>query len=125
MILKKSNILLIVIAIFLLISIGSVCAKENITDDSDVQLADDGTDVVLSNSYTEENVADDTQTEKINTTIETDKDKYEFKQDSNKTISVTVKDNKTDNINVNKSVKISNHKNRDIYNGIKKLLKKG
>ena len=28
-------------------------------------------------------------------------------------------------INVNKSVKISNHKNRDIYNGIKKLLKKG
>ena len=103
MILKKSNILLIVIAIFLLISIGSVCAKENITDDSDVQLADDGTDVVLSNSDTEENVADDTQTEKINTTIETDKDKYEFKQDSNKTISVTVKDNKTDNINVNKS----------------------
>ena len=28
-------------------------------------------------------------------------------------------------INVNKSVKINNHKNRDIYNGIKKLLKKG
>ena len=99
---KNSYILLIAIAIFLLISIGSVCASENITDNSDVQLANDGTDVVLSNSDTEENVADGTSTEKINTTVETDKEKYEFKQDANKTISVHVKDNKTE-IDINKS----------------------
>ncbi len=100
--LKKSNILLIVIAIFLLISIGSVCASENITDNGDIDLADDGTNVVLSD--TDDNVPDDTNQEKINTTIETEKEKYEFKQDSNKNFSVTVKDNKTNNnIDVNKS----------------------
>ncbi|WP_458454033.1 hypothetical protein [Methanobrevibacter sp.] len=101
----KKSYLLIAIAIFLLISIGSVCASENITDGSDVQLADDGTDVVLSNSDTEENVADDTQIEKINTTVETDKDKYEFKQDTNKSFTVEVKDkdNESNKINVNKS----------------------
>ena len=101
---KNSYILLIGIAIFLLISIGSVCASENVTDNSDVPLADDGADVVLSNtSDTEGNVPDDTQTEKINTTVKTNKDSYEFKQDSNKTVTVEVKDNKSSNINVNKS----------------------
>ena len=100
--LKKSNILLIVIAIFLLMSIGSVCASENITDNGDIDIADDGTNVVLSD--TDDNVPDDTNQEKINTTIETEKEKYEFKQDSNKNFSVTVKDNKTNNnIDVNKS----------------------
>ncbi|MBR2665835.1 hypothetical protein [Methanobrevibacter sp.] len=100
--LKKSNILLIVIAIFLLMSIGSVCASENITDNGDIDIADDGTNVVLSD--TDDNVADDSNQEKTNTTIETEKEKYEFKQDSNKNFSVTVKDNKTGNpIDVNKS----------------------
>ena len=99
--LKKSNILLIVIAIFLLISIGSVCASENITDNGDIDIADDGTNVVLSD--TDDNVADDSNQEKTNTTIVTE-EKYEFKQDSNKNFSVTVKDNKTGkDINVTKS----------------------
>ena len=99
---KKSNILLIVIAIFLLMSIGSVCASENITDNGDIDIADDGTNVVLSD--TDDNVADDSNQEKTNTTIVTEKEKYEFKQDSNKNFSVTVKDNKTGNpIDVNKS----------------------
>ena len=67
---KKSSILLIVMAIFLLISIGSACASENITDDSDMSLAEDnGESVVLSNTNdTVENVPDDTN-EKINKTI--------------------------------------------------------
>ena len=101
---NKSCILLIAIAIFLLISIGSVCASENITDNSDAPLADDGTNVVLSNdSDTDNNVPDDTNTEKINTTIETE-NSYEFKEDSNKTFTVHVKDNKTkSNIDVNKN----------------------
>ena len=55
--LKKTHVLLIAIAIFLLMSIGSVCASENVTDTSDETLADDGTDVVLSND-TDENVPD-------------------------------------------------------------------
>ena len=98
--LKKSNILLIVIAIFLLMSIGSVCASENITDNGDIDIADDGTNVVLSD--TDDNVADDSNQEKTNTTIVTE-EKYEFKQDSNKNFSVYV-DNKTGNhIDVNKS----------------------
>ncbi len=101
--LKNSSILLIVVAIFLLISIGSVCASENITDTSDDTLADDGTDVVLSNTDTDDNVADDTTQEKVNTTVETEKDNYEFKQDANKSFAVEVKDNKSNNINVNKS----------------------
>ena len=107
---KNSYILLIGIAIFLLISIGSVCASENITDNSDVPLADDGADVVLSNtSDTEGNVPDDTQTEKINTTVETDKDTYKFHQDSEKNITVKVKDNnKTSYVDANKTdLKIS------------------
>ena len=45
--LKNSYILLIVMAIFLLVSIGSVCANEDV---SDAALADDGSDAVLANS---------------------------------------------------------------------------
>ena len=98
--LKNSYILLIVIAIFLLISIGSVCASENITDNSDVPLADDGANVVLSNnSDTDGNVPD----EKINTTTETDEDTYQFDYEADKNISVKVKDNnKTKYIDVTK-----------------------
>ena len=103
----KNSFVLIAIAIFLLISIGSVCASENVTSDSDVQSADDGTDVVLSSdSDTDENVADEnTNQDLTNTTTIPEKEKYEFKEDSaNKTISVQVKDNKTGNyIDVNKN----------------------
>ena len=45
--LKNSYILLIVMSIFLLISIGSVCAN----DVSDAQLADDGSDQYGKNKY--------------------------------------------------------------------------
>ena len=110
--LKKSNILLIVIAIFLLMSIGSVCASENITDNGDIDIADDGTNVVLSD--TDDNVADDSNQEKTNTTIVTE-EKYEFKQDSNKNFSVYVKDNKTgNNIDVNKSDLSVSNENKSI-----------
>ena len=63
----KNSYILIGIAIFLLISIGSVCASENVTDNVDVQTADDGKDVVLSD--TDENVPDETAQEKINTLL--------------------------------------------------------
>ena len=103
----KNSFVLIAIAIFLLISIGSVCASENITSDGDVQSADDGTDVVLSSdSDTDGNVADENTNQDItNTTTVPEKEKYEYKEDSaNKTISVEVKDNKTQsNIDVNKN----------------------
>ena len=104
--LKKTHILLMAIAMFLLIGIGSVCASENVTDIDD-SLADDGTDVVLSD--TDENVPDETSEEKINTTVETDDSSYSFKQDEDKTIPVEVKDNKSSKIDVNKSdLSISN-----------------
>jgi hypothetical protein len=107
--LKKSHILLIVIAIFLLISIGSACASDNITDDGDIELADDGENVVLSDTDTVGNVPDDTNQEKLgdvdqekeNTTVETDKDTYKFQYDSDKNVSVEVKAN-TSNVNLNK-----------------------
>ena len=103
----KNSLVLIAIAIFLLISIGSVCASENVTSDGDVQSTDDGTDVVLSSdSDTDGNVADGNTNQDItNTTTVPEKEKYEYKEDSaNKTISVEVKDNKTGNpINVNKN----------------------
>ena len=102
----KNSLVLIAIAIFLLISIGSVCASENVTSDGDVQSADDGTDVVLSSdSDTDGNVADgNTNQDLTNTTTIPEKNKYEFKEDSaNKTISVNVKATKTQsNIDFNK-----------------------
>lgn len=108
----KNSYILIGIAIFLLISIGSVCASENITDDIDVQTVDDGKDVVLSD--TDDNVPDETAQEKINTTVETEKDTYEFKQDSNKTLDVKVKDNSSNPISVNKN-------NISVMNGTKSI----
>jgi hypothetical protein len=99
--LKKSYILLIVMAIFLLISIGSACASENITDDGDIELADDGENVVLSDTDTVGNVPDDTNQEKINTSVNTGNDTYKFGHDSDKNISVEVKANSS-NVNVNK-----------------------
>ena len=108
--LKKSSILLIVIAIFLLISIGSACASENVTDTNEIELADDsdievedgGDNVLLSDDTdTVENVPDDTQ-EKVNTTIETENDTYKFSHDADKKVSVQVKANNS-NIDINKT----------------------
>ncbi|MEE1134295.1 MAG: hypothetical protein UHW60_05945, partial [Methanobrevibacter sp.] len=107
----KNSYILIGIAIFLLISIGSVCASENVTDNVDVQTADDGKDVVLSD--TDDNVPDETAQEKINTTVDT-KDTYEFKQNSSKSIDVKVKDNSSNPISVNKN-------NLSVMNGTKSI----
>lgn len=98
--LKNSYVLLMAMAIFLLISIGSVCASEDITADSDV-LANADESVVLTNDIQE--VSDDAvlseeTLEKTNTTITatSDKDKYEYNAEKN--IAVTVKDNETNDI---------------------------
>ena len=87
--LKNSYILLIVMAIFLLISIGSVCANENVTED--ISLADDGTDVVL---------ADGSATQKIDTKIDSKNVKINEKETQK--IEVTVKDKESKPINVSK-----------------------
>ena len=98
--LKNSYVLLMVMAIFLLISIGSVCASEDIAADSDV-LANADESVVLTNDIQE--VSDDAvlseeTPEKTNTTITatSDNDKYEYNAEKN--ITVTVKENETNNI---------------------------
>ena len=96
---KNSYILLIAMAIFLLVSIGSVCASENITTDSDSPLASADTEVALADG---EDTGSDATQEKINTTIET-VESEEFDYDADKNISVNVKDNESANINVNAS----------------------
>ena len=98
--LKNSYVLLMAMAIFLLISIGSVCASEDITADSDV-LANADESVVLTNDIQEvsdDAVLNEETLEKTNTTITatSDKDKYEYNAEKN--ITVTVKDNETKNI---------------------------
>ncbi|WP_407374506.1 hypothetical protein [Methanobrevibacter sp.] len=83
--LKNSYILLAAMAIFLLISIGSVCASDISSDDT-IGVVNSGSDAILSN----ERSADDT-TQKINTEIES-QDKI-IRDTENKTISVEVKAN--------------------------------
>ncbi|WP_405293109.1 hypothetical protein [Methanobrevibacter sp.] len=97
--LKNSYILLIAMAIFLLVSIGSVCASENITTDSDDVLADADTDVVLAD---EDITGQDTNQEKTNTTVTVSgSDRYGYDEDKN--ITVTVKNNESDDIAINQS----------------------
>lgn len=95
---KNSYILLIAMAIFLLVSIGSVCASENITADSDSPLASADAEVVLADG---EDTGNDATQEKINTTIEAVDSEFDY--DADKNISVTVKDNESADINVNAS----------------------
>ena len=88
--LKNSYILLIVMSIFLLVSIGSVCAN----DVSDVQLADDGSDVIAvdnDNSI----VSDDENTtpEKIDTSVVSEDVRINEGETAN--ITVSVKDNES------------------------------
>ncbi len=91
--LKNSYILLIVMAIFLLVSIGSVCASEDIT--TDVNLANDESDVVLADDTNAGTTADITQ--KIDTSIESSDVKINEKED--KIINLTVNDNESKPIN--------------------------
>ncbi|MBQ9160047.1 MAG: hypothetical protein IJ122_01830 [Methanobrevibacter sp.] len=94
--LKNSYILLIVMSIFLLISIGSVCAN----DVSDAQLADDGSDVIAvdnDNSI----VSDDdtnTSTEKIDTSVVSEDVRINEGETAN--ITVSVKDNESNDITI-------------------------
>ena len=96
-------------ATFLLISIGSVCASENTTADSDVLSASDEADVVLQEDVSTDILNNgsgegETTTEKITTTINAtgDKEKYGFDEDKN--ISVEVKDNESKDVeNINGS----------------------
>ncbi|WP_458402783.1 Ig-like domain-containing protein [Methanobrevibacter sp.] len=85
--LKNSYLLLAVMGIFLLISIGSVCASDISSDDT-VGATDSGSEIILSN----ESSADDT-TQKIDTEIESQG--ATFRDTDNKTIPVEVKANKT------------------------------
>ena len=86
---EKTFFLLIIMSIFLLVSIGSVCA-ENVTADADLQSTDveevDDLAVEPNNP-----VVGDTQ-DKINTTIEANGPE-KVKDDADKNITVTVKDN--------------------------------
>ena len=89
--LKNSHILLIVIAIFLLISIGSVCASD-ISSADDAVLAEDGSNVVLANETT---TADTTKL--IDTKVVSDNVKVSEKD---KKIPVAVNDNESNPIEV-------------------------
>ena len=86
--LKNSYILLIVMAIFLLVSIGSVCASD-ITD-NDVGSADS---VILGNDTPTENT-----TQKIDTTVVSNDATY--RDTESKIISVAVKDNESNEISI-------------------------
>lgn len=101
--LKNSCILLIVMSIFLLISIGSVCASDAVMD-ADIQLADDGSVDVLSDS------SEDTTPEKISTTVVSND--VTINENETAEIPVTVKDNesqiniKTGDLNVTEGSKV-------------------
>ena len=87
--LKNSYILLIIMSLFLLVSIGSVCAQDNSTSDTGI-LTSESSDMTLS---------EDT-VEKIDTTVESENVKVNEKDPVE--IPVTVKDNKSSIINITK-----------------------
>ena len=69
---KNKFVLLIIMSLFLLISIGSVCASDNITDQA-IQTYDENSEV----SSIESEIADD------NSILSTDNDNTLLKADSN------------------------------------------
>ena len=92
--LKNSHVLLIVMSVFLLISIGSVCASDAAMD-ADAQLADDGSSVVLANDTPAEET-----TQKIDTTVvSTD---VKIKQNETAKLDVKVKDNESNDVTFTK-----------------------
>lgn len=101
--LKNSYVLLMAMAIFLLVSIGSACASEDVAADSDVQLASADDSVALTSDIEEVDdnvVSSGDTTQKTNTTITaTTGDKQKFGYDEEKNITVTVKDNESNVIN--------------------------
>lgn len=118
--LKNSCILLIAIALFLLVSVGSVCASDNAADALATQIDDDGSDVIAIDNADDSTIisegetgdtpdngtepGDDagngTETEKINTTV-TSND-VEVGENDPVEIPVAVKDNESNNIAISK-----------------------
>ena len=106
--LKNSHILLIVMSLFLLVSIGSVCASDAAMD-ADAKLANDGSITVLSDNSS---IVEDT---KIDTSVVSENVKINSGETAK--IPVTVKDNESQNIDIksgdlnvtenNKTVKFS------------------
>ena len=96
--LKNSYILLIAMAIFLLVSIGSVCASENVTTDSDSPLASADAESIIAEGETS---SGDATQEKINTTVVASDSEINY--DADKNSDVTVKDNESQTIEVNES----------------------
>lgn len=79
-------------SIFLLVSIGSVCA-ENVTADADLQSTDDESVDMIAEETSDPGVV--ATQDKINTTVETDQKEYKFSEDDDKNISLEVKDNES------------------------------
>ena len=108
--LKNSYILLVVMSIFLLISIGSVCAN----DVSDAQLADSGSDVISvdnGNSIVSDNDTN-TSTEKIETSVVSEDVRINEGETAN--ISIAVKDNESQDISIVKENLTVTENNKNI-----------
>ncbi len=86
---KNSYILLIAIAIFLLVSIGSVCASEDAADNNSIASADAEVDLA------DGDILSDATQEKITTNITANSEKEKFSYDEEKNITVTVNDNES------------------------------
>ena len=92
--LKNFYILLIAMSIFLLVSIGSVCASDAAMD-VDSQLANDGSNVVLANDTSSD--ASDNNAKVATTVVSEDKT---INEGETANIPVTVKDSKSQDINI-------------------------
>ena len=120
--LKNSYILLIAMSIFLLISIGSVCAN----DVSDVQLADDGSDVIAVDNGNSIVSEDDTNSspEKIDTSVVSEDVRINEGETAN--ITVNVKDNESNEIAIEKEnitvIEANNTINFDYNNSVITIL---
>ena len=89
----KNSYILLMAMIVLLISIGSVCASENTSTDSDSVLAADQSEIPLEDGEGPQ--------EKINTTVNIPTDMYKYKNGETQTIHVDVKDNESEDIPYN------------------------
>ena len=107
--------------ILLLISVGSVCASENITADNDAELTSAEADVVLEEEPSDDVISengtgeDTTPQETINTTITVESEKEKFSYDEDKNFTVTVKDNES------KDVENITSNNLTVYEGNKSI----
>ena len=98
--LKNSYVLLMVMAIFLLISIGSVCASDDVAADDDAALTSTETNIILVN---ESGGNGDSIQEKTNTTIDAQNNTKYHEDYNDKNISVFVKDNASNVLEITKS----------------------